>query len=1035
MKIINYSINKFITIISVFLLLFIFGLISLVNVPIQLVPTVEKPEISIVTSWSGASPEEIEREIIIRQEDKLKSLEGLESMESVSIEGKGTITLELNPKQNVSTSIIQVSNLLDQVKDIPVDADRPTIKSVSSERSPIAWFILKSKNQKKDIFKYKNFVEENIKTQFERIKGVGESGVRGGRSKEIHIVIDTNRIALAGLSLIEIANILQNSNVDISSGFIEEGKRKYLARTTGETTSLKELEDLVIKKQGNNFIRLGQISKITLEYEDSNYIVRHLGEDAIALNIIKESGANTIEVQKNLLITMERLNNSILKKEGLYLTNVYTDTTYINNSISVVRNNLIFGAILAIIVLLIFLRSFKSTFIIAIAIPSSVIISFIAFLLLDRTINLISLAGISFAIGMVLDNSLVVLENIFSKIENGCTDIKKAAIEGATEVSGAILASTLTTVAVFVPIFFLSNEIGQLFKDIAISISISVILSLIISITLVPGLASKILTVNPKTKVNSNWISKINVFFQRIGEKFCGFVINLLKKILSNFNRLVKIMLIVLFCSITITYLIFPKTEYLPEGNRNLIISILIPPQGYNIKKIKEIGFKAESKIKKLWSNDYEGNKKISSFFFVARPKSVFMGAVAENPKNIKKLIPELKDAGSNIPGFINIVTQSSLFSRSIGERRAIDINIQGSNYNSIIEVSRILFSKLKKQFPNYQIRPKPSLSNSNPEIIIDPIQLNLKEVNLTVKELGLITNIILDGAKVSKFNLDGKEIDIKLRGNSPNDISSNNLNTKFIFHNGKLFPLNYVSNISIRNSPQQINHIERQRTIKLQISPDESINIESALSELESFLDSNEVKSLILSKELSIELKGITGKLSEAKDSLSKNFIYALIISFFLLASLFQSFLYPLIVLIIVPLSSLGGLIGLKLVNFLIYEPLNMMTMLGFIILLGIVVNNSILIVYQSLNNIRKGLEPISSVISSVKNRIRPIFMTTLTTSFGLLPLAIFSGSGSELYKGLGIVILSGLIISTLFTLLLTPMAIIFMNRFVKLK
>ena len=1035
MKIINYSINKFITIISVFLLLFIFGLISLINVPIQLVPTVEKPEISIVTTWSGASPEEIEREIIIRQEDKLKSLEGLESIESVSIEGKGTITLELNPKQNVSTSIIQVSNLLDQVKDIPVDADRPTIKSVSSERSPIAWFILKSKNQKKDIFKYKNFVEENIKTQFERIKGVGESGVRGGRSKEIHIVIDTNRIALAGLSLIEIANILQNSNVDISSGFIEEGKRKYLARTTGETTSLKELEDLVIKKQGNNFIRLGQISEITLEYEDSNYIVRHLGEDAIALNVIKESGANTIEVQKELLITMEKLNNSILKEEGLYLTNVYTDTTYINNSISVVRNNLIFGAFLAIIVLLIFLRSFKSTFIIAIAIPSSIVISFIVFQLLDRTINLISLAGISFAIGMVLDNSLVVLENIFSKIENGYSDIKKAAIDGATEVSGAILASTLTTVAVFVPIFFLSNEIGQLFKDIAISISISVILSLIVSITLVPGLAAKMLKANNKVKINSDWFNKINVFFQRVGEKFSNFVINILKKILANFSNLTKIMLIVLICSLTAIYLIFPKTEYLPEGNRNLIISILVPPQGYNIKKIKEIGLKTESKIKKLWDSNYQGEQKISSFFFVARPKSVFMGAVAENPKNIRKLIPELKDAGSNIPGFINIVTQSSLFSRSIGERRAIDINIQGSNYDSIIDVSRILFTELKRQFPNYQIRPKPSLSNSNPEIIIDPIQLNLKEVDLSVKELGLITNIILDGAKVSKFNLDGKEIDIRLRGNSPYNISSNNLSTKFIFHNEKLFPLNYVSNISIKNSPQQINHIERERTIKLQVSPDESINIESALAELESFLDTNEIKSLISANRLSIEVKGITGKLAEAKNSLSKNFFYAFIISFFLLASLFQSFLYPIIVLIIVPLSSLGGLIGLKLVNFIIYEPLNMMTMLGFVILLGIVVNNSILIVYQSLNNIRKGMEPVNSVISSVKNRIRPIFMTTLTTSFGLLPLAMVSGSGSELYRGLGIVILSGLIISTLFTLILTPMAIIFVNKFVKIK
>ena len=392
------------------------------------------------------------------------------------------------------------------------------------------------------------------------------------------------------------------------------------------------------------------------------------------------------------------------------------------------------------------------------------------------------------------------------------------------------------------------------------------------------------------------------------------------------------------------------------------------------------------------------------------------MGAVAENPKNIRKLIPELKDAGSNIPGFINIVTQSSLFSRSIGERRAIDINIQGKQlwfYNWCI---KNFIHKTQNQFPIIRLDQNP-VKQLNPEIIIDPIQLNLKEVNLSVKELGLITNIILDGAKVSKFNLDGKEIDIRLRGNSPYNINSNNLNTKFIFHNEKLFPLNYVSNISIKNSPQQINHIERERTIKLQISPDESINIESALKDLENFLDTNEIKSLISANKLSIGVKGITGNCLKLKFSWQK-FYLCIYYKFFLLASLFQSFLYPIIVLVIVPLSSLGGLIGLKLVNFIIYEPLNMMTMLGFVILLGIVVNNSILIVYQSLNNIRKGIEPVASVISSVKNRIRPIFMTTLTTSFGLLPLAILSGSGSELYKGLGIVILSGLIISTLFTL-----------------
>tara|TARA_B100000131_G_scaffold70443_1_gene66741 strand:- start:6119 stop:9220 length:3102 start_codon:yes stop_codon:yes gene_type:complete len=1033
MRLIEYSVNKFITIISIFLLCLIFGVVSLNKIPIQLVPTVEKPKITVKTTWSGASPEEIEREIIIRQEDKLKSLEGLELMESTSIENQATITLELKEGRNIESSLIQVSNLLGQVKDIPIDSDKPTIKSISSDRSPIAWFILKTNNKNKNIYEYRDFAEDYIKTKFERVEGVGESGIRGGKKKEVQIDIDSNRIAFLEISLLEIVRKIKENNVDISSGSIEEGKRKYIGRTTGEIKNVNDIKEIVIKESDGNYIKLGDISEIKIGYEDENYIVRHLGDEAIAINVVKETGANTIEVQNELIIAMNELNNGVLQKEGLVLSNVYTDTSYINSSISSVKQNLIIGALLAIVVLLFFLKSIKTTLIIALSIPISTITSFIIFDLMGRTLNLISLAGISFAVGMVVDNSLVVLENIFSKLEKGEKNPFTASINGAKEVGGAILASTLTTFAVFLPILFLSSEIGQLFKDIALAISISVIISFFVSLTFIPGLASRILVADTLSDLGEK--RKFFSFFDKISEKIKRNILNLLDLILQKSDKILKYIIIILSTTLLLFFLFFPKIEYLPEGNRNLIISVLIPPQGYNITKIKEIGKKAENKIKKFWNEDYKKDNKIKNFFFVARPKSVFMGAVAENPQKIKELIPEIKKAGEGFPGFITVVNQSSLFSRSIGERRAIDINIQGKEYESIINLSRMIFIKLKNEVPNYQIRPKPSLTNSNPEIIIKPNNLKLNQVNMTTSQLGLITNVILDGAKISKYNNDGKEIDIILRANKPDTISSNMLNTRYIYNDKKLFPLSYVSDISIINSPQQINHVERERTIKLQVSPDEKTNIEEALDEIKKIINSKEIKLYESNNNLQIGIKGIAGKLNEAKSSLSINFIYAILISFFLLSSLFQNFIYPLIVLIIVPLSCLAGIYGLKIMNLFIYEPLNMLSMLGFIILLGIVVNNSILIVYKSINNLRQGMEENESIKEAVKSRIRPIFMTTLTTSFGLLPLAVIPGAGAELYRGLAVIILFGLLISTLFTLFLTPMSILVMNRYFKIK
>ena len=366
MNIASYSIKNFITIISIASLFCIFGVISFNSIPTQLVPNVEKPEITVQTIWKGASPEEIESEIVKPQEDQLKTLEGLKSIESTSIEGKGEITLNFIEGRNIDSAIIQTSNLLNQVKQIPFDSDKPTIKSVSSDTSPIAWFILKSKNS--DIYEYKDFTENTIKTRFERVPGVGRANIYGGRSKEVEINIDSNQLALMKISLLELRDIISNNNIDITSGAIEEGKRKYTARTTSEFQSLDDIKNLIIKKDGNNYVRLKNISEVKLGYEDKNYVVRHLGTESIAISVVKETGANTINVVENLLDEVDALNDEILIQKGLVLTNVYADTFYIESSIRFVKQNLLYGAILSIIILLLFLKSYRTTLIIAIAI-------------------------------------------------------------------------------------------------------------------------------------------------------------------------------------------------------------------------------------------------------------------------------------------------------------------------------------------------------------------------------------------------------------------------------------------------------------------------------------------------------------------------------------------------------------------------------------------------------------------------------------------------------------------------------------------
>lgn len=1028
MKLVEASIQKPVSVAVGVIFIVLFGLISLFKIPVQLTPDVEKPRITVDTTWIGGSPTEVETEIVREQEDELKTVKGLVEMTSESSDGRGSITLEFLVGTDIDAALVDVSNKLEQVKEYPSDADRPVISNVDVRASAIAWFILKPlKGNEVDINIYHDFTEDFIKPRFERVPGVGSSNVFGGTEREMQIIFNPNSIAARGITLLDMAAAIDQENDNYSGGAFDEGKRRYIVRTVGEYKSAEDIENVIITRRTGSPVYVKDVAVVKLGYKDPEYAVRQNGGAAIAVNAVKESGANTIDVMDGLLAAMHELNSGILKDRGLYITNVYRETSYIIGAIDLVKQNLIIGGMLAIAVLLLFLRSGSSTIIIATAIPISIIGTFIVMALLGRTINVISLAGMSFAVGMVIDNSIVVLENIYRHMQMGKTRIQ-AAYEGATEVWGAVLASTLTTAAVFLPVIFVQEQAGQLFKDIAIAISVSVVLSLIVAITVIPTFSSKILQIAKPKEGNSFY----NLWgYDGFAKDIADLISETVDKILSDKKLRIAVVTGFTFGAIFLSWLMFPKTEYLPEGNRNLVFGILLPPPGYNIGEFTAIGKKIEKDLKPYWEAKV-GSKEakklkgppIENFFYVARGRQVFMGAVAKEPGRVKELKPVMQGILKKIPGMIAIVSQSSLFRRGLGEGRSINIQITGPDLEILVGLGQRIFFSVMQKFPNGQWRPIPSLDLGNPEVQIITNRERAADVGITNKELGFNVNALVDGVQVSDYMLEGDEIDLVIRGEDRYSSRTHEIENLYInSSSGELFTIGSVAKVIVTNGPEQINHYERQRTIAISVIPSEKMPLETAIDIINKDILAPLKASGELGGSYNVLLTGTADDLTVTRKALQWNFILAAVIAFLLMASLFESFIYPFVIMFSVPLAAFGGFLGLGILNIFTNQALDVLTMLGFVILIGIVVNNAILIVHQALNNMRdEGMDSKQAILESVKTRIRPIFMSTTTSVFGMMPLVLFPGSGSELYRGLGSVVIGGLVVSTIFTLFLVP-------------
>ncbi len=1142
------------------LLMALFGVVALLRMPMQLTPEVQTPTITVETRWPGASPQEVEQEIIVEQEEQLKGVEGLTKMSSESSDSVGRITLEFLVGTSMQQSVVDVIGRLEQVPEYPEDADKPVISTANANNSPIAWFILSPRYptpQDFDAFeaehpdlqneiqrvrnanneglgmmrlrllaaqhpqvhqllpppeldatKLRRFAEDEIEARFERVSGISQSNVIGGLEDELQVIIDPEKLAARQLTIADVRRVLRGQNEDTSGGDYWEGKRRWVVRTLGQFRKPQQVEQQLLAIRDGNPVYVRDVASVQLGYKKADGLVRRFGESSIAINALRETGANVLDAMAGLQAVNRDLNEGILKQRGLQLTQVYDETEYIYSSMNLVQQNIFVGGALTMIVLMLYLHLGLRTLIavpiiiasalaaayfspwyfvitlavilgtglwyargalvVGLAIPTSIIGTFLVLGMLGRSLNVISLAGLAFAVGMLVDNAVVVLENVFRRWDHGEPPLT-AAVRGTTEVWGAVLSSTLTTIAVFLPIVFIEEEAGQLFRDIAMAISAAVGLSLVISMTLIPMAASRLFgrrkAVAKPTPAAAPATAHANrlptaattqphgngrapsptpaqarpaaaggsavAWLSQLGARLLDLIVGLNAWVLRGLVRRLAVTFGLVGLSVGISWMLFPKVEYLPTGNRNLVFGILLPPPGYNLDELMDMGQTVETKLRPYWDVDPDSPEAaeldfpvIGDFFFVARGRQVFMGLRAHDPMQVAGLVPLVQRVSSGLPGTFGVAKQSSLFEQGLSAGRTINVEITGPDLEKLVALGGQVLGQTMQIFPTAQVRPIPSLDLSSPELHVEPKLIQDAQMGVTSADLGYTVNALVDGAYATDYFLNGDKIDLTIMGDEANAGRSQDVRALPIATPvGELVPLEALADVVLSSGPEQINHRERERAITIEVSPPAEVALEDAMTRIQTEIVDPLIASGQLGPGYRVDLAGTADKLRDTWTALRFNILLALLITYLLMVALFESWVYPFVIILSVPLGAVGGILGLQALNLIYLQSLDVLTMLGFIILIGTVVNNPILIVHQSLNHMREDrLPPRQAILESVRTRIRPIFMTTTTTVLGLLPLVLFPGSGSELYRGLGSVVLGGLVVSTLFTLILVP-------------
>lgn len=981
------------------------GIFSLSKLPIQLFPDIERPTISVQTSWRAASPQEIESEILEPQEEVLQGLPGLINMNAWANQGNSWINLQFGLDTDMQKTLIEVISRMNRIPPLPRDALSPNIMlgGWGGGTPALTYFFLqKLPGNPNEINSYVTFFEDVVRPQLESIPGVArvrmESGVGG--AEEFQIIFDPYRAAELGVDITNISRLLGSAN-DVSGGFVEVGRRRYTLRFQGKYAP-QEMGEMILEWREGSPIKLSDIAQIKIQRADGNNYSVQNGNPAISIRVDRENNANVLSTLEAVKSKVDEINNTLLAPEKLTMAQSFDASVFIYRAINLVTSNLLIGVLLAVAILWWFMRQARATLIVALAIPISLLSTFVVLQLTGRSLNVISLAGLAFAVGMVLDAAIVVLENIVRHKKHIASNIEAAQV-ATSQVFGALLASTATTVAIFIPVIFLKDVEGQLFADLALTIAIAVLISFIVAVSILPVAASRWLQKDlPADRLEGVWT--------KIAAKIMAISATTKRRVIA-----VSVLMIVPLVS---TYLLMPKLDYLPPVKRDAIDAFFNFPAGASEAFIQE---EVMSLVVERLKPYMAGEKQpaLKNYYIITWPNGGTIGVRAKDQGQVKELEALVKDEIlKDLPDTQAFAMQGNLFG-GFGNGRSIDVRLQATDQAGLTAAAQTGLELLRETFPGANVRANPSLEQAEPELQLFPNDARMMEVGFDRPRVANLVRAMGDGMYVGEY-FDGiKRMNIIFRSEQWADPEQLSV-TPVMTPSGEMVQLGELVQVERAVGPSQIQRVDRRRTLNLSVNPPDGMSLEEAMTLIKEKVEPQIMA--IMPTDGAINYGGSADSLNKAIVTMSQNFMFAMGLLFVLMAGLFRSLKDSLMVILSIPLATVGGVIAVRLLNLVSFQPMDLLTMIGFIILLGLVVNNAILLVHQTRNGERQGLSRADAVHQALLMRLRPIFMSTLTSIFGMLPLLLLPGAGSVIYRGLAAVIVGGMCVSTLFTLLLLP-------------
>jgi HAE1 family hydrophobic/amphiphilic exporter-1 len=1012
MKITEIAVRRGVTFIMIYLIAVGFGLFSLMRLKIDLFPKLEFPIMAIITQYTGVGPQDIETVVTRPIEETVASVENVETITSISRQGVSLIILEFDWDTDMDQAEDDVRTNLEFIEDIlPPDITDPLIFGFDLSMQPILYFSVNSNLH--GLAELRHISEHEIEPRLERIAGVASAYTMGGLQREIRIVVDPARLRAHNLSIQQVSSALQQNNLQLPSGFIENEQQEFTIQTAGEYTSIAQIENTNIATINGSSIRIKDVADVVDGFKEVRQGIWANDKPAVMLMVQRQSDANTVNVARAVMKNLDKIREEL--PEGVELDVFFNQADFISRSMSNLGNTAMQAIVLAFLVLLFFLRNVRSSLITAVAIPISIILTFAVMDQAGVTLNMISMAGLALAVGLLVDNSIVVLESIFRYHESGERP-QIAANKGASEVSMAITASTLTTLAVFLPILFVPGISGELFKDMGLTICFSLAVSLVVALTLIPLLSSRLLAVID--------IKRKRGFWNRIAKIIEGWTTKLfdnysiaLKWALGHRKTIVFSTLGLFILSMVI--LIGRGGEFMPQHDEEFISitverspGISLQQMEKTVRQINTIIHENVPEAELIFSNFGRGEGVMALFSTSASSEgevSIKLPKVTQRDRSMFEIQDVLREKFKNIPD-ATISFQESGFGAMFG---AGDIVVQIIGHN--LDVAGAIAEELQRKVEKIEgvVFTETSVEKARPELKIDLDRQRIADLGISTAQVGSVVSTSILGTVVTRYREGGDEYDVRVQFAKEARTSKEDLeNILIMTPTGRQIPLRAVANIEYTKAPQEINREDQERYV--------SVNIDISGRDLRSVTaDVNKIiKEVAIPNDFRIEIGGQAEEQQESFFYLAIAMLVAILLTYMVMASQFESFVDPFIILFTIPLSFIGVALGLLVTGTIV----SVMVFVGVIMLVGIVVNNGIVLI-DYINQLRaRGEGLFEAIQQGGRVRIRPVLMTALTTILAMLPLALGLGESGEAWAPMARAVMGGLLVATVLTLIVVP-------------